>query len=101
MGRLRRSGYSIGIALTVFVYLSLPTLRQLYGPVVNIPVYAIIALLAGGITWEVLGKLSTDSPSEKTVLWIDDELSASEDLPDDVEVNVGVDDELNRLREER
>lgn len=100
MGRLRRSGYSIGIALTVFVYLSLPTLRQLYGPVVNIPVYAVIALLAGGITWEVLGKLSTDSPSEKTVLWIDDELAASEDLPDDVEVNVGVDDELNRLRDE-
>ena len=101
MGRLRRLGYSIGIALMVFSYLSLPTLRQLYGPVVNIPVYAAIALLAGGVTWEILSKLSTDSSSEKTVLWINDELSASEDLPDDVEVNVGVDDEINRLREEQ
>lgn len=101
MGRLRRAGYSFGVALTVFLYLSLPTLRQLYGPVVNVPVYAIIGLLAGGIAWVGLGKLSTDSALEKTALQVDADSPTGEDFPDDGDVDIGVDDEVERLRDER
>jgi hypothetical protein len=54
MRRHRAFVYSITVALGVFLYLSLPTLRTLYGPIVNIPVYALVALVAGALTWDVL-----------------------------------------------
>jgi hypothetical protein len=89
MGRLRALGYSAAVSLAVFVYLALPTLRELYGPVVNLPVYALLALVAGAATWAVL----TDSNGTRTrrpAVEVDDDAEGSED----------VDEELARLRED-
>lgn len=89
MGRLRALGYSVAVSLAVFVYLALPTLREVYGPVVNIPIYALVALVAGGATWAVL----TDSQESR-------ERQAAVEVGDDVEEGEDVDEELARLRED-
>jgi hypothetical protein len=89
MSRLRALGYSGAVALAVFVYLALPTLRELYGPVVNLPVYALLALVAGGATWAVL----TDSKGTA-------ERRPAVEMDDDTEDNEDVDEELARLRED-
>lgn len=89
MSRLRALGYSGAVSLAVFVYLGLPTLRELYGPVVNIPVYALIALVAGGATWAVLTD-SEESRERQTAVEVGDDTARGED----------VDEELARLRED-
>jgi hypothetical protein len=98
MGRLRRIGYSVGIALIVFIFLSLPTLRRVYGPVVNLPVYAVIALLVGGLAWVLFTELSRDPSRE--VVWVDADSDPDEELPEDRKPDVNVDDEIEQLREE-
>ncbi|MFB6227247.1 MAG: hypothetical protein ABEH88_01465, partial [Halobacteriales archaeon] len=100
MGRLRQIGYSVGIVLIVFIYLSLPTLRQLYGPVVNIPVYAAIALLAGGTAWVAFSKLSTDSADEQMMMGIDDDPPVGDEIPDSGKEEIDIDEEVETLREE-
>jgi hypothetical protein len=89
MGRLRTLGYSGAVSLAVFVYLALPTLRELYGPVVNVPIYALVALVAGGATWAVL----TDSSESR-------ERRPAVDVGADGEEGEDVDEELARLRED-
>ena len=89
MGRLRTLGYSGAVSLAVFVYLALPTLRELYGPVVNVPIYALVALVAGGATWAVL----TDSSESR-------ERRPAVDVGGDGEESEDVDEELARLRED-
>jgi hypothetical protein len=89
MGRLRTLGYSGAVSLAVFVYLALPTLRELYGPVVNVPIYALVALVAGGATWAVL----TDSSESR-------ERRPAVDVGGDGEEGEDVDEELARLRED-
>lgn len=89
MGRLRALGYSGAVSLAVFVYLALPTLRELYGPVVNLPVYALIALVAGGATWAVLA--DSGEPRERR---------PSVEVGEDAESREEVDEELARLRED-
>ncbi|MEF8886411.1 MAG: hypothetical protein V5A30_01300 [Haloarculaceae archaeon] len=89
MDRLRALGYSGAVSLAVFVYLALPTLRELYGPVVNLPVYVLLALVAGGATWAVL----TDSKATR-------ERRPAVEMGDDTEDNEDVDEELARLRED-
>lgn len=64
MSRLRTLGISAAVTLAVFVYLALPLLREMIGPVVNLPVYAGIALLAGGVTWAVVRDFSSDPETE-------------------------------------
>jgi len=51
MGRLRATLAAIGVAVGVFAYLALPLLRELYGPWVDLPVFAAIALFAGLFTY--------------------------------------------------
>jgi hypothetical protein len=89
MSRLRALGYSGAVSLAVFVYLGLPTLRELYGPVVNIPVYALVALVAGGATWAVLTD-SEDTQERRPAVERGEDTGESED----------VDEELARLRED-
>lgn len=89
MGRLRALGYSGAVSLAVFVYLALPTLRELYGPVVNVPIYALVALVAGGATWAVLTD-SGESQERRPAVKVGGDAEESED----------VDEELARLRED-
>ncbi|MEF8853730.1 MAG: hypothetical protein V5A28_15145 [Haloarculaceae archaeon] len=98
MGRLRAFGYSVVVAGTVFLYLALPTLRTLYGPVANIPVYALVALVAGGITWLFL----VDRPGETPTAAGPGPRRDVEDDPDDDEAveDEEVENELASLREE-
>jgi len=97
MRRLRALGYSGAVAAAVFVYLALPTLRELYGPVVNIPVYTLVALVAGGATWAVLserGETPDHSRNRQARL-----RRGVEEEGDDGEGTEDVDEELARLRE--
>jgi hypothetical protein len=98
VGRVRAFGYSVVVAGTVFVYLSLPTLRTLYGPVANIPVYALVALVAGRITWLLL----VDRPEETSTAIVPEPSGDSEDDAEDHEVveDEEVESELSALREE-
>lgn len=89
MDRLRALGYSGAVSLAVFVYLALPTLRELYGPVVNLPVYALLALVAGAATWAVLTDSKGPRKRQPTV-----------EVGDDAEESEDVDEELARLRED-
>lgn len=57
MSRLRAAGYGGVVAVVVFVYLALPTLRQLFGPIVNLPVYAGVALAAGAGTYVLVRRV--------------------------------------------
>jgi len=59
MGRLRALGYAIGVALVAFVYLALPLLRDLYGPMVDLPVYGGLALFAGFLTYVAVRRVQT------------------------------------------
>lgn len=54
MARTRAAAYAVGVAVAVFAYLALPLLRELYGPVVNLPVYAAVALTAGICTYSLV-----------------------------------------------
>lgn len=54
MGKLRAAAYAVGVAVAVFAYLALPLLRELYGPVVNLPVYAAVAVTAGVCTYSLV-----------------------------------------------
>jgi hypothetical protein len=58
MGRLRRLVYSVTVALLVFAFLAVPVLSRLYGPVVYLPVYAFVSIVAGGVTWSLLHRLA-------------------------------------------
>jgi hypothetical protein len=91
MRRLRALAYSGAVALAVFVYLALPTLRALYGPVVTLPVYGVVALVAGGLVWVLLA--DRDSP-ERTARRADRDTDARPGADEDV------DEELARLRED-
>lgn len=59
MGRLRALGYAVGVALVVFAYLALPLLRDLYGPMVDLPVYGGLALFAGFLTYVAVRRVQT------------------------------------------
>lgn len=61
MNKIRRSVYSLTVALLVFLVLALPVLSRLYGPIVYLPAYAVVALVAGGVAWSLLGWLSGSS----------------------------------------
>jgi hypothetical protein len=105
MRRSRAFVYSVTITLGVFLYLSLPTLRELYGPIVNLPAYALVALVAGALTWDVLtGAGDTTTPraepsgersSERTV-----EPGRSSRAGTGSGNGADVDDELTQLRDE-
>ena len=64
VGRFRAFVYSGVVAATVFLYLALPTLRTIYGPVANIPVYALVALVAGRLTWLLLADRRGETRAE-------------------------------------
>lgn len=51
MGRLRAFLYASGVTFGVFAYLALPLLRQMYGPMVDLPVFGVIALVTGLLTY--------------------------------------------------
>lgn len=93
MGRLRRLGYSATVALLVFTVLSLPILSRLYGPVVYLPAYALVSIVAGVATWSLLRWLAGG-----------EERSSDVDLAEPVETGpkerVDVDAEIEQLREE-
>jgi hypothetical protein len=91
MRRLRALGYSLFVAAAVFIYLALPTLREMYGQVVDLPVYAFVALTAGGLTWVLLAGSARRST--------DHEVPTGEDDVD-VETEANVDEELATLKEE-
>lgn len=57
MDRLRAVGYGTAAAVAVFTYLSLPLLRELYGPMVDLPVYGGVALLVGVLTYGIVRRI--------------------------------------------
>ncbi len=57
MSRLRALAYAACVSVGVFVYLALPTLRDLFGPVANLVVYGFVALLAGVVTYGLVFRL--------------------------------------------
>jgi len=107
MSRLRAVGVSAAVTLAVFVYLALPLLREMIGPVVNLPVYAGIALLAGGVTWSVVRNFSTD-PEPETPAGMrarrdleTGETDAGPDGDEEPPREPDVEAEMEQLREER
>lgn len=60
MNGVRRGAYSLAVAVVVFLALSLPVLTRLFGPVVYLPVYGVVAALAGAVAWSVFGWLTGD-----------------------------------------
>lgn len=60
MNGIRRGAYSLAVAVVVFLVLSLPVLTRLFGPVVYLPVYGLVAALAGAVAWSVFGWLTGD-----------------------------------------
>ena len=92
MDRLRALSFSAFVALSVFMYLALPTLRELYGPAVELPVYALVALTAGRLTWVLLADRSTEHDPAS----LDSDTST-----DPTQTDGTVDDELQALREEQ
>lgn len=95
MGRFRRLAYSASVALFVFLILAVPILSRLYGPVVYLPLYALISLVAGGATWWVLRKISNvEKPTRESQL---DSIVRSEQ---DNSQEVDVDAEMDQLRHE-
>lgn len=105
MRRHRAFVYSVTVALGVFLYLSLPTLRELYGPIVNIPVYALVALVAGALTWDVLTGTG-DTAASRTELNGESGIESSGERAggsghrEESRSGADVDDELSRLRNE-
>jgi hypothetical protein len=97
MGRVRAFGYSVVVAGTVFLYLALPTLRTLYGPVANIPVYALVALVAGRLTWLLLVDRPGETPTEPGPGPSSD---VEDDADDETVEDEEVESELATLREE-
>jgi len=100
--RLRTLGISAAVALCVFVYLALPLLQEMFGPSVNLPVYAAIALLAGAVTWAVVNGLST--AAEETPAGVDARRELRTDDEPDEEAprpTPDVDSEMEQLREEQ
>jgi hypothetical protein len=97
MGRVRAFGYSVVVAGTVFLYLALPTLRTLYGPVANIPVYALVALVAGRLTWLFLVDRPGETPTEPGPGPSSD---VEDDADDETVEDEEVESELATLREE-
>jgi hypothetical protein len=98
VGRVRAFVYSVVVAGTVFLYLALPTLRTLYGPVANIPVYALVALVAGRLTWLLLVDRAREDRSEAGPgpgRDVEDEADADDAVEDEE-----VESELATLREE-
>jgi len=89
MSRLRRLGYSAAVGITVFALLSIPVLGQLYGPVVYLPVYALVAFVAGGVTWALLRRIST--ADERVQEAIEIEQGRSRDNAEEVDVDAEID----------
>lgn len=52
--RLRALGYGALVAVVVFYYLAVPTLRELIGPAIVLPAYVAVAVLAGILTYHVV-----------------------------------------------
>lgn len=52
--RLRALSYGALVAVVVFYYLAVPTLRELIGPAVVLPAYVAVAVLAGILTYHVV-----------------------------------------------
>lgn len=102
VGRLRKLGISAAVTLGVFVYLALPLLQEMFGPGVNLPVYAAIAVLAGAVTWSVVNGISEAVDEEpagvgaRRELQTDDETDEAGPRP-----TPDVDSEMEQLREER
>lgn len=113
MDRLRALAYAGGVAVAVFAYLALPLLQELYGQVVNLPVYAVIALLAGGVTYSAIRRVQAyaerreeQTPGENEVLVQGELYRVGPDDGDDAAgdgstPDVDVETEMEQLREDR
>lgn len=105
MSRARAAAYATGVAIAVFAYLALPLLRELYGPVVDLPVYAAVALTVGVCTYSLVrtvqGALAgandpaTDPAGSRREEVLDGEAEGREDRPEP-----DVDRELEQIKEE-
>lgn len=94
---IRRAGYSLLVAGLVFVWLALPILSRLFGPVVYLPAYAFAALIAGSLAWSVLGWLSS---SQRDVQFENTDIT-EESLENADSPSVDVDTELEELKNDR
>lgn len=101
MRRIRRAGYSVAVAALVFVVLALPTLSRLLGPWVYIPAYAVVALVAGGLTWSLLGLGSGTRREETDVESRLSETLASDEEPAADSPEMDVEGELEDLKSDR
>lgn len=100
----------MAVALGLFTYLALPTLRKLYGTVVDIPVYAALAILAGAITYSMLSDLGRirerrhENPEHRPE-WADRPDSGDDwdgdGIEEPPELDMDVDREMEQLREEQ
>lgn len=100
MSRLRSLGVSAAVAVGVFIYLALPLLQEMFGPIVNIPVYAGIALLAGAVTWAVIGGLSEAAESEPAGVRARREFESDDDEENESTPEPDVETEMEQLKED-
>lgn len=107
MRRTRALGYSVVVAVAVFVALALPTLRSMFGPAVVLAVYAAVAVVAGGVTYATVPKLAAwlhrdveQSGSSVADGAADDEADDGAGEADDEADDPLVEEEIERLREQ-
>lgn len=62
MDRLRAVAYGSAVSVAAFTYLALPLLREVYGPEVLIPVYALMAVVAGFVTYSIVRTVQRRAP---------------------------------------
>ncbi len=99
VSRLRALGISAAVTLAVFVYLALPLLREMIGPVVNLPVYAGVAALAGAVTWAVMRDFSSD-PEPEAPAGMEARRNLEESDEEEPRPAPDVETEMEQLREE-
>lgn len=101
MGRFRAAAFGVGVAVAVFTYLALPLLRELYGPVVNLPVYAVVALTAGVCTYAIVRTIQGFAAGEtRERPTPEDALDQGEGSPEEDRPQPDVDRELEQIKED-
>lgn len=104
MGRFRAAAFGVGVTVAVFTYLALPLLRELYGPVVNLPVYAVVALTAGVCTYSLVRTVQAFAAADREApsrdLDVGEPSGDGETADDEDRPKPDVDRELEQIKED-
>jgi membrane protein implicated in regulation of membrane protease activity len=97
VSRLRSFLAAAGVAAAVFTYLSLPILREWYGPAVDLVVYAGIALVAGGVTYAVVRGVSREDDRTTGQRAYDEEMAAVEEESEAIETDEEIEEIIREM----